>query len=155
MNIKRTTSDNPDFKKLVSALDKVLAILDGEDHEFYARFNKTDNLETVVVCYDGEHVLGCGAFRSYDAKTVEIKRMYTEPEARGKGIATLILKDLEQWAVELNYTTAILETGHKQFEAIALYQQQGYTITPNYGHYANIDNSVCMEKALKLQTHNN
>ena len=149
MTIKRTTSDNPDFQKLVVALDKVLAILDGEDHEFYAQFNKTANMDTVVVCYDGDHALGCGAFRPYDANTVEFKRMFTAPEARGQGIATLILEALEQWAVELKYTTAILETGHKQFEAIALYQKLGYTITPNYGQYTNVGNSVCMEKHLK------
>lgn len=155
MNIKRTTADNPDFQKLVVALDMVLAILDGDDHEFYAQFNKTANIETVVVCYDGDHAQGCGAFRPYDANTVEIKRMFTEPDARGKGIATLILEALEQWAVELNYTTAILETGHKQFEAIALYQKLGYAIIPNYGQYENIDNSICMKKELKCQTQNN
>ena len=148
MNIRRTTSDNTDFCNLVTELDKVLAILDGDEHAFYAQFNKTDNIDTVVVCYDGDRALGCGAFRPYNAGTVEIKRMFTAPEARGKGIATLILGELEQWAVELKYTNAILETGHKQFEAIALYQKLGYTIIPNYGQYTNVGNSVCMEKQL-------
>jgi putative acetyltransferase len=154
MTIERTTSDNPDFQALVAKLDKVLAILDGDDHAFYAQFNKTANMDTVVVCYENEKVVGCGAFRPYDTQTVEIKRMYTEPEVRGKGIATLILHELEQWAAELHYLQAILETGYKQFEAIALYQKLGYTIIQNYGQYENIDNSICMKKALITESQN-
>ena len=149
MNIIRMTSENSDFQNLVTKLDKVLAILDGDDHAFYAQFNKTDNLKNVVVCYDGEKPVGCGAFRPYDEKTVEIKRMYTEPETRGKGIATEILLELERWAAELGYPNAILETGYKQIEAIGLYQKMGYHIIPNYGQYENVDNSVCMQKSIK------
>lgn len=146
MILKRTDSENPDFQNLVTALDKVLAFLDGEDHAFYAQFNKTDHLKNVVVWYEGDEALGCGAFRPYDAETVEIKRMYVKPEHRGKGIAHAVLEELEQWANELGYPTAILETGYKQLEAIGLYQKAGYQIIPNYGQYENIDNSVCMKK---------
>jgi len=148
MNIQRLTSESPDFQNLVTKLDRVLAILDGDDHAFYAQFNKTANLKNVVVCYDGQTAVGCGAFRPYDDQTVEIKRMYTEPEARGKGIATQILLELEQWATALGFARAILETGHKQTQAIALYQKMGYAIIPNYGQYENVDNSVCMQKSI-------
>jgi len=148
VELKRTTSENSDFEKLVTALDKVLAILDGDDHAFYAQFNKTANIDTVVVCYEDGRAIGCGAFRPYDTETVEIKRMYTEPEARGKGVATAILRELERWSFELGYSQAILETGYKQVEAIALYQKLGYVIIPNYGQYENVDNSVCMKKAI-------
>lgn len=149
MNIIRTTSENPDFQNLVTALDKVLAILDGEDHAFYAQFNKTDHLKNVVVCYDSNEAIGCGAFRPYDSETVEIKRMYTQPESRSKGIAHAVLNELEQWAKEEGYPHAILETGYKQIEAIGLYQKAGYHIIPNYGQYEGIDNSVCMKKSIQ------
>ena len=146
---QRTTSDNPDFQNLVAALDKLLAVLDGDEHAFYAQFNKTANLDTDVVYYDNDIALGCGAFRQYDLNTIEIKRMYTAPEARRKGIAALILRDLEQWALELSYTTSLLETGNKQPEAISLYQKLGYRNIPNFGPYESVINSICIKKNLQ------
>ena len=102
MHVKRTTSENPDFQSLVIALDRVLADLDGEDHAFYAQFNKTAGLKNVVICYENGQAIGCGAFRPYDEKTVEIKRMYTKPEFRGKGVASRVLAELEKWAAEVS-----------------------------------------------------
>ena len=148
MNLRRTTSNNPDFKNLVVALDQVLAFLDGDDHAFYAQFNKSDHLNHVVVYYDGNEALGCGAFRPYEQETVEIKRMYTKPESRGKGVAQAVLYELESWAKELGFTDCILETGYKQVEAIGLYQKAGYQTIANYGQYAGVENSVCMQKAI-------
>lgn len=145
---RRTTSDNPDFQALVVLLDRDLAIRDGEDHAFYAQFNKIDSIKNVIVYYDEGTALGCGAFKKYDAETVEIKRMFVIPEHRGKGIAHAVLTELELWAAELGYSHCILETGIKQPEAIGLYQKSGYTIIPNYGQYENVENSVCMSKTI-------
>jgi putative acetyltransferase len=146
MTFKRTTSENTDFQHLVVLLDDTLRILDGDEHEFYAQYNKTDKLQHVVVYYDHGTALGCGAFREYERDSVEIKRMFVEPDHRGKGIAHAILNELERWAKEEGYVEAVLETGKRQFEAIGLYQKAGYHIIPNYGQYKNMDNSVCMRK---------
>ena len=80
---------------------------------------------------------------------MEVKRMYVSPGSRKKGIAASILSELETWAGELSAAKCILETGKKQPEAIALYRKHGYRVIPNYGHYAEVDNSVCFEKELK------
>jgi putative acetyltransferase len=146
--IKRTTSSDNDFQKLVTLLDKDLAIRDGDEHAFYAQFNKTVNIKNVVVSYIHEEAVGCGAFKEYDANTVEIKRMYVEPTFRGKGIAQNVLAELELWAKENNYNTCVLETGKKQPEAIALYTKAGYNIIANYGQYEGVENSVCMKKEI-------
>jgi putative acetyltransferase len=148
MNVIRTTSENPDYQKLVVLLDATLKILDGDDHDFYAQFNKSDAIKNVIVFYENDQPVGCGAFKFYENKTVEIKRMYVLPEQRGKGIASQILNELEKWARELGYTDCILETGNKQIEAIALYQKIGYHIIPNYGQYQGVENSVCMQKKI-------
>jgi putative acetyltransferase len=146
--LKRTTSSDNDFQKLVVKLDKDLAIRDGDEHAFYAQFNKTVNIKNVVVAYINEVVVGCGAFKEYDTNTVEIKRMFVEPTFRGKGIAKQVLTELELWAKENNYNACILETGKKQPEAIALYTKAEYTIISNYGQYEGVDNSVCMKKEI-------
>jgi putative acetyltransferase len=146
ITIKRTTSADYDFQKLVSLLDKDLAVRDGDEHAFYAQFNKIINIQNVVVAYLNEGAIGCGAFKPYDANTVEIKRMFVEPAFRGKGVAQKVLDELELWAKELAYKYCILETGKKQPEAIALYTKADYSIIKNYGQYEGVENSVCMRK---------
>ena len=149
LNLTRTTSENQDFINLVKLLDADLKIRDGEDHEFYAQINKTAILNNVIVCHQNDIAIGCGAFREIDAKTLEIKRMFVNPDYRGKGIASKILSELELWTSELNYFQIILETGINQPEAISLYKKSGYKITENYGQYVGAESSVCMLKILK------
>lgn len=148
IQIIRTTSSNSDFLLLVKALDQLLAILDGEDHAFYAQFNKPDALRQAIVAYDGNTPVGCGAFKELDATTVEVKRMYVNESFRNKGIATKVLLALEEWAHELGYTRCILETGIRQPDAIALYKKNGYRLIENFGQYAGVNTSVCFEKDL-------
>ena len=152
IKIVRTNSGNKDFIELVKYLDADLAKRDGTDHLFYSQFNKIDKIKYAVVAYENSVPTGCGAMKEYNPDTVEIKRMYTLPTSRGKGIATLVLKELETWATELSYERCILETGKKQPEAIDLYQRNGYSRIPNYGQYAEIENSVCFEKPLEYKT---
>ena len=144
----RTNSENPDFIKLVKFLDEDLAIKDGEAHFFYAQFNKINKIMHVVLAYENKIPLGCGAIKEYDTNTMEVKRMYTSPDSRKKGIATKILTELEKWVFELSYGRCILETGKRQPEAIGLYKKSGYTQIPNYGQYSGVENSVCFEKEI-------
>ena len=148
ISILRTTSDNPDFQELVRHLDIELRVRDGEEAAFYLQFNKIDTIKHAVVAYDGENPVGCGALRAYETDTVEVKRMFVPLEHRGQGIASQILTRLETWAAELGFRKCILETGHNQPEAIALYTKSGYATIPNYGQYQSVENSVCFEKVL-------
>ncbi len=149
LTIKRTNSDNKDFIELVKHLDADLAKRDGKEHSFYAQFNKIDKIKYVVVAYENNIPISCGAIKEFAPKIAEIKRMYTSPGSRGKGIATKILIELEKWATELSYEKCILETGKRQSEAVALYKKNGYQLIQNYGQYAGIENSLCFEKEMK------
>lgn len=149
IKIIRTNSENPDFTELVKFLDADLTIRDGENHLFYSQFNSINKIRYVILAYEDEIPMGCGAIKEYDTKTMEIKRMYVSPESRKKGIATKILTELEKWTYELSYGKCILETGKMQPEAIGLYKKNGYTLIPNYGQYAGVENSLCFEKNLK------
>ena len=148
ITLKRTNSDDPDFQTLVRELDKDLAIRDGEEHSFYAQYNKIDAIKYVVVAYENNVAVGCGAIKSFEPNTVEVKRMFVPLESRGKGIASIILQDLELWAKKLGSEKCVLETGLKQPEAIRLYEKNGYKLIPNYGQYIGMDNSVCFEKII-------
>jgi putative acetyltransferase len=144
----RTDSDNPDFIQLVRHLDADLAEKDGAEHSFYAQFNKIDKIRHVVVAYENGISMGCGAIKEFTPGIMEVKRMYTVPESRGKGIATIVLAELERWAAELSNGKCVLETGKKQPDAISLYQKNGYKLIPNYGQYEGRDNSLCFEKEI-------
>jgi putative acetyltransferase len=145
----RTDSNHPDFVKLVFDLDADLRIRDGDEHAFYAQFNKIDMIREVVVAYENKEAVACGAFKKFDETAVEIKRMYVVESRRNQGIASDVLNELEKWAAKLNYTRAVLETGLKQPEAIRLYQKNGYEEIPNFGPYAGVENSVCFGKYIR------
>ncbi len=148
LKIHRTDSDNLSFIGLVKQLDADLAIRDGKDHSFYAQYNGIDAIRHVVIAFENDEPVACGAIKEYEEDIMEIKRMYTSPQHRGKNIGSMVLAELEKWASELGVLKCILETGKKQPEAIALYKKNGYSICENYGQYAGIDNSVCFEKIL-------
>jgi putative acetyltransferase len=146
--IKRTNSDNLDFQKLVVELDKDLAIKNGETNHFFTQYNKIDLIQNVVVVYEDNIAVGCGAMKKYEDRVIEVKRMFVSIEKRGKGIAGKILTELQVWAKELGYQKCVLETGDKMIEAIGLYKKNNFKIIPNYGQYAMIKDSLCFEKEI-------
>src|SRR5262245_58613264 len=111
MNIVRTDSNDPAFRELVVLLDRDLQVRDGAEHTFYAQFNKIDTIRNVIVAYVEGDAVSCGAFKEFEPGTVEIKRMFTKPEHRGKHIAAQVLSELEKWANQLGYREFVLETG--------------------------------------------
>jgi len=149
MQIKRTHAADPDFIELVRMLDADLAKRDGDEHAFYAQYNGIDTLKHVVVIVEENKPVACGAIKQYDEMSMEIKRMYTLPTERGKGVASLVLQELEIWTAQLGYSKCILETGIRQPEAIALYQKNGYSLIANYGPYINVEDSRCFIKEVR------
>ena len=101
-----------------------------------------------IVAYHNGQASGCGAIQQYSQDAMEIKRMYTIPEKRGLGIASQILRDLENWTIHLNCKKCILETGRNQPDAIAFYKKNNYSIISNFGRYKDSENSICFEKIL-------
>ncbi len=148
MKVQRTDSSSKDFRDLVQLLDADLAVRNGDDQAFYSQFNKIDMIKNCVVVYVSETPAACGAFKKFEQDTVEIKRMYTHPDFRKRGLATAIVKELEEWAKELNYKKAVLETSLEQNEALSVYEKNGFVRIPNYGQYIGIEKSVCYEKIL-------
>ena len=146
--LTRTTSKNQDFQKLTAIFDEYLIDIDGDEKDFFAQYNQV-YLENVVVCYENNIAVGCGAFKKHENNTIEIKRMFVHPDYRSKGIANLILNELELWATELNNNIAILETSTKLEAAISLYSKLGYFLIENYGQYIGVESSYCMKKILK------
>lgn len=147
-SFKRTNSDNLDFQELVLELDKDLAIRNGETNAFFAQYNKIDLIKHVVIAYEENQAVGCGAMKEFEGTAMELKRMFVPLNHRGKGIARGVLEELQNWAKELGYKKCVLETGDKMPEGISLYIKSGFQIIPNYGQYINIKSSICFEKEI-------
>jgi GNAT superfamily N-acetyltransferase len=109
----------------------------------------------VVAWLDGDPV-GCGAVKPlFDLDTHEriegvgeIKRMYTAPRARRRGISRMVLARLEDIAGGLGYRRLVLETGTAQPEAVELYASAGWSRVTPYGRYRASPWSVCFAKDL-------
>jgi GNAT superfamily N-acetyltransferase len=102
-----------------------------------------------VVAYDGAEAVATGGLRrAEDDGAMEIKRMYVRPQWRGRGLARVVLADLEQRARDLGAKRIVLETGERQPEAIRLYETSGYERIDGFGHYACSPMSVSFGKDL-------
>jgi putative acetyltransferase len=149
LTIKRTTTTDPDFNSLVQQLDYELWNELNEDQSTYDQHNKVPDLQTAVIVFASNQPAACGCFKVYKETTVEIKRMFVQKAFRGKGLSKTVLKELEQWAVELGYTDAILETSVHFNVAQKLYESNSYRNIDHYPPYVGLTESVCMGKRLK------
>ena len=104
-----------------------------------------------VAAHHGGAVVGCGALVRRGRAYAEIKRMFVEPEVRGKRIGRRILAHLERLAALDGFTVLRLETGIRQPEALALYERAGYRHTGPFGEYCSNETSVFMEKPIPPQ----
>lgn len=103
-----------------------------------------------LVAYLDDLPVGCGGWRTFhdDGTVAELKRMYTEPQARGRGLARRILAAVEDSARAAGRTRMILECGERQPEAIALYKSSGYQPIEHFGFYRNEPEVVSLGRDL-------
>jgi GNAT superfamily N-acetyltransferase len=85
----------------------------------------------LVGSIDGDPVC-CGGVKRLDDRICEIKKMYVAPDARGTGLARLLLHALEDKARELGYEIARLDTGPRQGNAQGLYESEGYVAIEDF-----------------------
>jgi DNA-binding MarR family transcriptional regulator/N-acetylglutamate synthase-like GNAT family acetyltransferase len=90
-----------------------------------------DTAAFIVATSDGQPV-GCGGVQQVAAQTGEIKRMWVDPEWRGAGLGSRLLRHLEATAADLGYQTVRLDTNATLTEAIALYERAGYRHISRY-----------------------
>jgi putative acetyltransferase len=148
ISVIREARESRSLGELVRLLDAYLDDVYGVVQAEYRPFNSLASIDGAVIAYEDGLAVGCGCYKRYDDNTAEIKRMFVRPEHRGSGAASLVLEEVEKWAVEEGYSRAVLETGIKQPAAIRFYTKSGYAPTENYGQYIGMESSVCMAKQL-------
>ena len=150
-NIQYANGNDQDFIRLCQMLDENLNELVGGEaqRKEYNQYNKLDQIHDVILIYDNDTPIACGAFKYYAEGVAEVKRVFVRKEFRGKGIARLLMQQLEDKAREQDYDSLILETGKPLEAAIGLYSALGYQVIDNYGQYKNMPLSICMMKDIK------
>ncbi|GAB2476957.1 GNAT family N-acetyltransferase [Promicromonospora xylanilytica] len=108
-----------------------------------------ETVSVFLVARDQEgRAIGCGALRVLEDGTGEIKRMYVDPEARGTGAATSVLRALEDHARQRDVDTIVLSTGTKQPDAIRFYEREGYELFDGYAPYVGHPMARCFTRRL-------
>ncbi len=105
------------------------------------------NVLFAVARADGGEVVACGAM-VLQAEYGELKRMFTRPAQRGRGVASALLAYLEAAATARGCLQFMLETGNLQPQALALYARHGYQRCGPFGDYADDPHSVFMMKTV-------
>jgi putative acetyltransferase len=154
VTIERVTAPTPELRELIGELDDVLnaAYEPHQRHGLAIAQLFEPHVRFFIARLDGAAV-ACGGVALFDGYA-EVKRMYTRPAARGRGVAKTLLRRLEDEARASGKTTLRLETGHYQAEAVGLYRRAGFISCGPFGHYAqmparDIETSLFFEKALQ------
>lgn len=95
----------------------------------------------------GDQILGTGALAVKDTYG-EIKSMFVDEAARGKGVADALMRQLEDTARDEGLIWLKLETGNVLHAAHRLYHRHGFTDCGPFGDYLEANSSIFMEKAL-------
>lgn len=151
MEIRFVDADNADFLALVQQLDEYYFEVVGEVHRRYAKYNDPHLLNARVVAYQDGKAAGCGAWKKIDNQTAEIKRIFVAPDCRRQGVASALIRALEQDVAAHGYTRAILETARTTDDSAALYHKLGYREIAYYGSPAGAENCRCFEKMLTVE----
>ena len=148
MHIAFEPANQPDVLALIEALDAYQKPLyPAESHHGIDidALSQPNVLFAVARTADSGAAVGCGAL-VLNGDHAELKRMYTDPSQRGRGVASSLLKLLESEARRRGFTRFMLETGYLQPEALALYERHGYERCGPFGDYVDDPNSVFMRK---------
>ncbi|HEY0717558.1 MAG TPA: GNAT family N-acetyltransferase [Streptosporangiaceae bacterium] len=148
MRIKAVGYGDPDASRLIAEVQQ----------EYVVRYGGRDDTPVdpaefsppagifLVGYLDGVPVAS-GGWRSHGTDA-EIKRMYVAPAARSRGLARLMLAELERTAAAAGHQRIILESGYRQPEAVALYRSSGYTPIAPFGYYAGARGAIHLGKDL-------
>ncbi len=153
LRLRAEPPSSPDARTLIAALDEDLARTYPRDVIFGLHEDDHDEARMVfLVGRAAGRPVACGALRSLDAATGEVKRMYVVPDLRGCGYSRQLLSAIEAIAISRRHRVLRLETGKSSPVALALYRSSGFREIPPWGEYAGNVYSLCFEKVLEEES---
>lgn len=98
--------------------------------------------DTVLVAMNGTAAVGCLVVTAPVAGQSEVKRLWTDPAYRGRGIASSLVSAALADSVENGVTAVRLSVWKWRTGAIALYERHGFTVTASWDSR---EDMVCMQ----------
>jgi putative acetyltransferase len=151
--IELAAAPTPEIVELLAELDAALSGPYTADQRHALSVDRLfqPDVRFFLARVDGAAV-ACGGVGFYDGYA-ELKRMYSKPSVRGRGVAKALLRRLEAEARAAGSPLLRIETGVYQQEALRFYEGAGFRRCGPFGPYAAmppraIELSLFYEKAL-------
>lgn len=157
ITVERVRTETDEVRDLIGELDRTLAreYLPGQRHGLSLSAIFQPHVRFFIARLHGVAV-GCGGVALFETFG-EVKRMYVRDNARGRGVARVLLSRIELETKESGRGVLRLETGDRQLAAMRLYERAGFRQCDAFGQYASmapqaIATSVFFEKQLTPAT---
>lgn len=139
-----------DVRALIAELNAALLALTPPEFCYHMTVEQMAGPETTVfIARDSGRALACGALRRHGGGIGEVKRMFTRPEAQGRGIGGMILAEIEALARREGIVRLVLETGDRHPAAWRVYERGGFRRCGPVLDYPDTSYSIFYEKALE------
>ena len=138
--------NNEDFQRFYLKTEEYYSRIVGgkKNREGFIPYNLSESISDVLIAYSDGKAVGCAGLKRYSDQDVEIKRVWVEPEWRGKHIATGLMDQIEDQARKMGFKRAILQTRPIMPDAVGLYENRGYVLIGNYPPYDKLEGAICM-----------
>jgi putative acetyltransferase len=101
--------------------------------------------DVVLLALSGDSAVGCLVVTAPVEGRCEVKRLWTDPAFRGRGVASSLVDSALAHAAEVGVGVVRLSVWRWRAGAIALYERLGFTVTESWDGR---DQLVCMERAV-------
>ena len=141
-----TDGNNEEFHQFyLETEDYYSSIVGGKkNREGFIPYNLSESISDVLLAYMDGVAVGCAGLKKYNDSDVEIKRVWVEPDCRGRHIATELMDRIEDKAREMGFKRAVLQTRPIMEDAVGLYEKRGYELIGNYPPYDKLEGAICM-----------
>lgn len=141
-----TDGNNEEFHQFyLETEDYYSSIVGGKkNREGFIPYNLSESISDVLLAYMDGVAVGCAGLKKYNDYDVEIKRVWVEPDYRGRHIATELMDRIEDKAREMGFKRAVLQTRPIMEDAVGLYEKRGYELIGNYPPYDKLEGAICM-----------
>ena len=141
-----TDGNNEEFHRFyLETEDYYSSIVGGKkNRKGFIPYNLSESISDVLLAYMDGVAVGCAGLKKYNDSDVEIKRVWVEPDYRGRHIATELMDRIEDKAREMGFKRAVLQTRPIMEDAVGLYEKRGYELIGNYPPYDKLEGAICM-----------
>lgn len=146
--VEKTDPHHPQATALLKQSHALMESLFPPEDNFYLDIEElcADHIH-FLTAREGDQILGTGALAVKEGYG-EVKSMFVDDTARGKGIADALMRAIEDAAIDAKLPMLKLETGNVLYAAHKLYRRHGFTDCGVFGEYVEANSSIFMEKAL-------